>query len=366
MRQSRRGHRRQVLHAARAALGEGLVLAAIRCRHRCIVGGEIAHVQLVEDAVLGRRQRRYHLPVPPDGLHRGAAQVCHHGGLAVGVQRDGIRVGRRVGLHRCAVGACEHLHVVAVVRAVGPGLVAGDAPDAGGRVLAHRHARAADDVELDRLGRRCPQPERRRAVAGEAHAERLHSCLRGIHRVEHPLDLQMGAAARQAIDEIDDHDLALQQALHRGLRRAGHGERRRARELWVLRRQARADAGRRRQVEGPVGAAHTCRRVDRDATVGRVVQLELARRARVGPRDRRGVEPHRLGARDADRIGRGQARIDGAVTGLQPDLLPLGRDVAVEGPVRSHSPSFTVSLLFVPLFNRKSSLPLPGSTAMST
>ena len=80
------GQRREVLHAEGAGFGEGAEGAAVGRLDRRVVPAEVAHVELVDHHVLGRRQRRFRHRGPARRLQRRVVEIDDLAAGAVGGQ----------------------------------------------------------------------------------------------------------------------------------------------------------------------------------------------------------------------------------------------------------------------------------------
>ncbi len=181
-------------------------------RHALIIGAEVAHVQLVDDDVLRRGQRRPLPPVPALRLQVGVVEVDDLAAGAVHRQADRVRVGHQIRLHRAGAGG-EDGHLVEVVLAV-PLRLAGQRPHAGVGVDAHNLRVAALRLRVGvgkahqahALGRGGPDAQHRHAIL-VADAQRA---VIGVEVVDHAGDLQAGGVEQLPAPGSADGHLPLQ------------------------------------------------------------------------------------------------------------------------------------------------------------
>ncbi len=200
----------QVPGAVAVPVREGQVGALVPRRDRLVGDGEVPDVQLLDLRVLQRYGPGLVQARPAAGCEGPVVQIDDEAALGVCGEREGVRVGDLVGDDLADTG-CPDLHDVPVGLAP-PGRGAGDGPDAGGGVPVHRHGRAVE-VEVDRLGRRCPHGQGRLPVLEDGPEPALRRA--GVQVVQHTGDLHARRGQHGTVHRaLRGHDLAVQRLAH--------------------------------------------------------------------------------------------------------------------------------------------------------
>ena len=169
-------------------------------RNRLIGDAEIADVQFVQNGVAEAVEGGFGQRVPTVGQQVGIGQIDDLAALAVGREAEGVRVGYEI-VDDAAFGGHENFNFVQIKLAIPIGL-AGDRPDAGFGINAHRH-----DVGAGRWpasANRCSLTPRavgaqtrrwtmRHAAIFVSHAQRA---IVGVQIIQNAGDLQAGGGQR--------------------------------------------------------------------------------------------------------------------------------------------------------------------------